>query len=502
MRIGIVVLVLISLLSAQDEVNEEIKHRLRPNMEHLYYEVPGDVENIGDMFTQGKFYGRFRFNSFGFKWKEELQSSTGKYLRKDHAIMAIGGSLIYKSAYLNGFGVGAGLYVTEALGTLPKNEAYLYKAGKGVLSRYDQLTDGDDGILSLAQAYLEYKYEKTRVKGGRQIFESFLTKSNDTKMIPNTFEGVTLVTKEIPQTVFKAAYLTGQKLRDHSEFHHVLAYGYVSGAPADAYTQYTENDDASMHIGLTLEALNAAGIDDRLVIFDAKNKSIENLTLFANYTTVPELLSYAMIQADYKFEAGAWTLIPGLRYMRQFDEGAGDVIGKDGASRRLIAVNYNDPNSLDAELFGARLDVVQHDIKLRFGYTKVADKADIIAPWRGFPTAGFTRAMSQYNWYANTKSYMMQVNFFQNNIMHLGNIVIFGRYVYQDFDDEKPGVQADSQVVTLDLMKGFGGESNMYLKLRYGHVWGDEDTPIAGTTDLFKADPSYDELRLELNYLF
>ncbi len=412
----------------------------------------------------------------------------------------MGGSLVYKSAYLNGFGMGAGLYVTEALGTLPKNEAYLYKAGKGVISRYDQLTDGKDGIISLAQAYLEYKYEKTKIKAGRQIFESFLTRSNDTKMIPNTFEGVTFVTKDISKTVFKAAYLTRQKLRDHSKFHHVLAYGYVSGAPADAYTQYRENDDASVHIGLTLEKLDTAGIEDRLVIFDAKNKSIENLILFANYTTVPELLSYAMIQADYKFEVGEWTLIPGLRYMRQFDEGAGELIGKDGASRRLISLGYTDPDSLDAELFGARLDLVQHDVKFRLGYTKIADKADIIAPWRGFPTAGFTRAMSQYNWYANTRSYMVQAEYNFNDFFY--NIGFLGRFVYQDFDDSKPGVQADSRVFTVDAMKGFGGTSNIYLKLRYGHVWGENDTPLIGIADTFKPDPSYDELRLEVNYLF
>jgi len=51
-------------------------------------------------------------------------------------------------------------------------------------------------------------------------------------------------------------------------------------------------------------------------------------------------------------------------------------------------------------------------------------------------------------------------------------------------------------------MKGFGGTSNIYMKLRYGHVWGEDDTPLVGTAGLFKADPSYDELRLEVNYLF
>jgi hypothetical protein len=74
---------------------------------------------------------------------------------------------------------------------------------------------------------------------------------------------------------------------------------------------------------------------------------------------------------------------------------------------------------------------------------------------------------------------------------------MLGRLVYQDFDDRKLGVQADSNVFTFDVMRGFDGTSNMYVKMRYGHAWGD---PQTGTVK--KLDPSYDELRLEINYLF
>jgi len=489
---GLVFLCLLTMmLYGQENGEHEIKHSLRTNMVHLYDDEPKDVENIGEMFAEGIFYGRVRFNSFGFRWGEEL-SIKDVPVRKNHAIAAIGGSLIYRSGYLYGFGIGAGLYVTEALGTLDRSEAYLYKAGKDTFSRYDRLTDGDSGILSLAQLYLEYKYEKTNMKIGRQIFESFLTKSNDTKMIPNTFEGVTLTSKDIPKTILKAAYLTRQKLRDHAVFHHVSAFAYDPDRPY--YYTYTENDDSAMHRGLTLEKLQTRGIDDRLIVVEAKNRSIENLTLYANYTAVPDLFSSAMIQADYVFDTGVWTFIPGIRYMQQFDNGAGEI---GGASRKglLLTRGYTRPESLDSWLLGVRLDIVQDELKLRLGYTKVADKGDIIAPWRGFPTAGFTRAMSQYNWDANTKSYMVQAEY---NIEHFfQNTGVLGRFVYEDFDDRKQAVQADTKVFTLDIMHGFGGSSNTYIKLRYGHVWGKRQEDIVR-----KLDPSNDELRLEMNYLF
>ena len=121
-------------------------------MLHLYDELPGEVDNISDMFSQGMFYKRLRFNSFGFRWGEEIQANDGTKLREDHAIAAIGGSVIYRSAYLNGFGIGAGFYTTSAAGTLDDSEAYLYKAGKGTISRYDFRTDGKVSINTLAQA--------------------------------------------------------------------------------------------------------------------------------------------------------------------------------------------------------------------------------------------------------------------------------------------------------------------------------------------------------------
>jgi len=483
--------VCMGIVSAQEDIHENIKHTLRPNMTHQYDEIPPSVDSFSDWFTEGDFYGRLRFNSFGFKWKEELEIN-GIDVRKDHAIAAIGGSLIYHSAYLNGFFFGGGLYATTSQGTLKREEAYLYKAGKDTFSRYDRLTDGTVGILSLAEAYMAYKVEHTEFKAGRQIFESFLTKSNDTKMIPNTFEGLTMVSRDLPHTVLKAAYLTKQKLRDHSEFHHIFAYGYEEGVP---YSAYTENDDSMMHVGITRMKLEERGIDDRLVIADLKNTGVENLTLSANYTAVPELLSSAMMQVDYAFEAGEWHIIPSVRYMQQFDNGAGEI---GGASRKGVTVGYRDPKSLDSWLLGVRVDVVQENLKFRAAYTRVADEGDIIAPWRGFPTGGFTRAMGQYNWYANTKTFMFQVDYETQDFY---NIRTVARFALQDFDDNKAAVQADSNVFTLDIMQGFDGTLNIYTKLRYAHVMGKDDTPIPGT-GLFKTDPSYDEVRLEINYLF
>ncbi|MEA1954671.1 MAG: OprD family outer membrane porin [Campylobacterota bacterium] len=468
------------------------KRVLKSNMIVDNQTLPKNANNFTELFTEGFFYGRLRFNSFGFQWDDELVSND-KVTRKDHAIAALGGSLLYKSAYLNGFAFTAGFYFSQAFGTLNDNEAYLYKAGKGALSRYKSMDDGQSGMASLAQVYLEYRHRYFEVKAGRLLFESFLTKSNDTKMIPNTFEGVTLETQNITDTKLKMAYLTKQKLRDHTEFHHVLAY--ADKLEDEESHQYTQNDDTAMHLGLTESKLATKGIDNKLIVLDVKNKSIDNLLLKMNYTAVPNLVSSMMIQADYKMMWNNLSVTPALRYMQQFDNGAGAI---GGANLKTNTVGYEDPNSLESWLLGLRVDVAQDAWKLRFGYTQVADEGDIVAPWRGFPTGGFTRMMAQYNWYANTKTYMLRADYDFDKAGLISKLKGFMRLGFQDFDNDKEGVQADSYVVTLDLLKEFESIPNLYMKFRMANVWGN----ALDNGTIQKLNPSYDEARLEFNYLF
>ena len=483
--------IFVAELHAAEKVDE--KCELKGNMQVVYKDTPQNVDSFANMFKEGMFYGRLRFNSFGFKWKDELKLNS-KTVRENHAIGGIGGSVIYKSAYLNGFAFTAGLYASVADGTLENSKAYLYKSGKGIISRYNMLNDGQSYMLSLAQAYLEYRHEMVSIKAGRLIFESFLTASNDTKMIPNTFEGLTLKSNYLKDSVVEMAYLTGQKLRDHTVFHHIFARGELSDG---VYGIYGENDDPGMHFGFTKRKLDEQGIKDRLIIIEGKNSSFENLTLRMNYTALPKLVSSAMIQADYKFDFGEFTLTPALRYMQQFDNGAGEI---GGANLKTITEGYTNPDSLDSWLLGARVDLKRDAFKMRFGYTKVADKADLIAPWRGFPTGGFTRAMSQYNWYANTKTYMLRVDYDFEKANIFPKLKAFMRYAIQDFDDDKPGVKyADSNVFTLDILKELESIPNFYIKFRMGHVVGNR---LIKDGKVIKLDPSYDEARFEINYLF
>ncbi|HHH51756.1 MAG TPA: outer membrane porin, OprD family, partial [Campylobacterales bacterium] len=210
---------LIALCLSSLSLAESLKRQLNANSTVTFLETPQEVENLAEVLTEGQFYGRFRLNVFSFDWDDEVEGKTG-----DHQTLGVGGSIHYKSAYLNGIGFTAGLYTSQNPWHMDEENLKYYKVGKGVLNRHDVATKNKYGMTNLAVAYLELKNEKNAVKIGRQIVESYLTKSNDIKMIPNTFEGITWASKELEGHKLWAGYLVKQKLRDHNDFHHLFAY--------------------------------------------------------------------------------------------------------------------------------------------------------------------------------------------------------------------------------------------------------------------------------------
>ncbi len=476
-----VIMILISTLYAK----VQIKRVLKSNMILVDKVVPKQVDSLLDLFSGGILYGRIRTNSFINK--PQIQTLN----RKNTWTTGFGGSLIYKTAYFKGFGATAGLYTSQNPWHVNKLELQYLKGNRGTLSRYNAFKSGNFNMSVLAQAYLEYKIKKSDIKIGRQIFESRLTASDDTKMIPNTFEGISYVGTNLLKTKIKLAYLTKQKLRDHAIFHDVLAY---NASNTTAYSQWSQNDDAAMLRGLTTAKLAKRGIKTRLIIAQINNKSIKNLRLMLNYTLVPQLVSSITLDAYYKINLpDQFAIIPGMRYMQQFDKGAG-VIG--GANLKNDSTDYINQRSVDGKLYGMRLDIRRDGFLGRFGYTYIANEADIIAPWRGYPTGGFTRNMAQYNWYANTKSYMLRLGY----NFHKLNVNTFARYVVQDFDNNKPGVPADHNAIEWDLIKTFPSIANLYLKLRVEYV--SYKSGIHDVLGKVKSAPSYGDYRFGINYLF
>lgn len=459
------------------------KRSLAGNRKLTYLVEPPEVETFGAMFEQGVAYGRFRSNFFGYEWEREIPG-----VQKDNAAMGVGGSLIFKTGRYRGFSLTAGFYGTSnPFYRMDRDEIGLLKAGKDVLSRHEVSRGGSYHFAVLGEGTLNYRNDGFLFRGGRQIFESVFTASNDTKMIPNTFDGITVESRTIPGTVIRAAWLSRQKLRDHTHSHDVLTFRNAEGE------SWANQDDAGVHRGLSYSNFAAAGQDteNTLWILTGKSGIGPSLTGELSGLLVPEVLSNVALEAEQSLKMGKWSFKPAVRLMVQMDEGGGAIGGASlsGNVDRASPGGYTSPESLEGRLFAIR-GVWEHPERLfRFhlGYTSVADKADLVAPWRAFPTGGYTRAMGQYNWRANTDSFMVQLNLDAGRLGWVRGLNSTLRYARMDFDETKG--YTDRSAIHVDFTQKFAALEGLEGRFRMAFV--DDD----GTT-------GYNEYRLEFNYLF
>ena len=462
------------------------KQRIQCNMTVKYKKRPPKVDEFTKVLSEGILYGRIRSNTFLFDGGPDDIS---------HYSTGIGGNLTYKSARYKGFSFTTGLYTSQNPNHIETDDLGKYRYGKDTFSRYAVATKGRDGMTALTENYVSYKKHRAELKVGRFLLESYLLKSHDTKMIPVAFEGANLQIRTFPHTNIQLAYINKMKLRDHEGFHRVLAY---NDDPSDPYAKWTGNDDGAMHRGLTYSKLDEKGIDDHILLFETKNRSIENTALKLSYTAVPKLVSALMLEGSYKFKLDNGLKIkPGLLYTHQFDNGAGEI---GGANLKTNTTGYQNPNSVENDILASRLDFIYGAGSVRVGYSSIGEGGDIIAPWHAQPTGGYSRQMSGMNWYANTETTMFRADYDFAKAGLIDGIHVMSRYTIQDFDDNKPGTTADSNIFTFDIVKRFKDNPNLMFKIRTAFV--KEDHKVSNLDGSFKKDPSYNAVRLEMNYLF
>lgn len=478
-KLGLFLAASLSLASALFAEDTQPKQALLSNYTLSYANDPKSVSNFADMFSDGEVYGRLRLNSFLYEWEKETAS------QDSHTITGLGGSLVYKSAALNNLSFGMGLYYSMAFFDENSNPEDRLKSGKDLVSRYNFFTNNDKTMAVLGQAYIDCTaLPKTDIRLGRQLVEAFYVKSNDTKMIPNTFDGVVIDNKAISQTSVKIAYLTKEKLRDHTSSHSILMY---DNSDTTAKSTWDGNDDVAMHQGLSYTNLKANDIatDAPLITGDINNKSIENLTIDASFYSVPKLLSQIMGELNYKIKYNGFSVAPGIRYIKQFDDEAGKV---GGAALDGTPTGYKNTDSLDSQMIAARI-VTSYDIyKLNLGYSKTFDEADLVTPWRAFPTAEYTRSMARTNWIANTQSYRAELNINPNKSNIYKSVVTQLSVFHSDADESKG--QYDENYYYAGFTQNVPAMLELQYRVRFGYA------------DTEKKDADNLDARLELNYLF
>ncbi|WP_295054314.1 OprD family outer membrane porin, partial [Sulfuricurvum sp.] len=267
-----------------------------------------------------------------------------------------------------------------------------------------------------------------------------------------------------------------------------------------------------------------------VVVLGAKNKSIDSLELQAWGMHWNDIVDQGMLEANYKLKFGDVGLTLGARYMQQFDKGAGDIITpKDGTSPYATgAVTSTSPsggtskvqlkgdsdNNVDTYMYALRAVTNYGPAKLLLAYSHTGSDGDLIAPWRGFPTDGYTRSMTQTDWNANTKSYKAQFDYDFNAVVQGLSALV--SYSYYNRDTTKVGYQGqtdryygngDTHQWNIDAKYAVPAVKGLELKTRYMVQNNDIVRTIAGNTTAGASegignDTSNNELRVEVNYLF
>lgn len=468
---------------------------LKPSSIVEYLKTPGEVQTLQEWISQGKLYGRLRSNAF---WYEYDNINSG--LTQDHSKVGFGGNLTYKTPFYHGFGATAGFY-----GAIPFGDDNLFtnttlNYTKTAKDLYRTSSDGSENSIGvLAVAYGEYKDKYNDLMIGRQIIDTALLASNDAKMIPNTFEAAMLKNTFFDKTTIQIGYITAQKLRDHQNFHSIIAY-----------EKLNENDDASINKGLSVSNLEKMGKDTHpeMLLVSIENKSIPNLRLYGEYGIISGYFSTLLIDLSYGYEIGSgFKLTPSFRYITQCDDGAGAVggaalsgaFGVDKKPSSKALNSYTNPNSVDGSMTAAKVTLTKGAGQLAFGYSETADKADIINPWRAFPSGGYTRAMAQNTWYANTDSWMIALTYDFDKEGRIPGLYTYFAYSYIDIDDSKSNAltlaSTDRHAIHFDAVQTFKSFPNTEFKFRFGAA-------DAKSYSIGNLNDSYQEYRFEINYLF
>ena len=478
------------------------------------------ADDLASAFKEGKLDGRIRINSISTNWNDNKDwdktpagAFTGNKSDLDSQGTAVGGSLIYQTAPLYGISAGAGFYTTQSLGIFtdddngatsnhPKNTTAsdLFSRGPGTTTNFGT------GYSVLAQSYLQYEIAKSKLKGGRFLMTNPWINPNDTKMIPLAVEGASLVSNDIANTMIQLDYADQVKERGMTYFGNMADTGDTPDAIKNYYrTHYT------IAGGSNGKHDTAPGV----AILGAKNKSINSLELQAWFMEWQDIVNEGMLEANYALPAGDVILSFGARYMQQWDTGAGDIIKpKSGGIYDTTAVKLkgDSNNKVDTSLYALRAAATYGPAKLMLAYSHTDKGGDIIAPWRAFPTDGYTRSMTQTDWNANTKSYKAQLDYDLKQVSKGVSAML--SYSFYDRDITKVPYQActdryynngDTRQWNFDVKYDMPAVKGLELKVRT--MWQQNQVyKLNGTTTasqgLANNDTSNRELRLEANYKF
>ena len=129
----------------------------------------------------------------------------------DQEDFAVGGKMRLETGDISGVSAGLSVYTAQGMGLNDDDKAVYNLLAKDENGNHDSYT-------ALGEAYLLGKFGETTVQIGRQEMHTPWIDLYDIRMTPQSFQGVTVINKNIPGLQFIAAHVTKMKKRTETSF--------------------------------------------------------------------------------------------------------------------------------------------------------------------------------------------------------------------------------------------------------------------------------------------
>ena len=275
---------------------------------------------------------------------------------------------------------------------------------------------GSGAVLS--EAYLGYKMKNTNIKIGRQFISTPLVNGSGSRMIKESFEGVTVVNTDIPNTTVVAGFV--QKLQTRTD---------GAGNVAD-FEKLTNGEDA-----YTL-----------LVV----NKSIPGLTLTGQWVQLTDEWNDYYVEAAYAGKATSFTY---------------------GLAANYLATDYDASGVDTGQMYGVKASVGVENFNAYVAYSQITDDNAVKQGLGKGAQPNFVKGY-QYTtgtYTSDTTGYSIDANY---NFKNIG-LLLGARYTDLDVDSS---VNDDRSYTDIYAVYNFSGAlKGLSADLSYSDMGKDVD---------------------------
>lgn len=292
--------------------------------------------------------------------------------KTDQRSSALGGGLnITTRPFLGGFGLGLSAYHASALETFPAGDK----------AQETTLMGANTSLTVIGQAYAQFARDGVLVRAGRQIIETPWMGPRDSRMIPNTFEGLWASFTPIHGLDLMATRVTKFKSRTSDGFYKDNLY-YPTGYEGD--TQYGTTTVFPKKVTNLPEAPGATALGARYAMGSARAQ--------VWYYDFIDFARTTYVEGGYRFGGKRDPVVPYVdaQWMRQT---GGSTL------QTYKATLFGKGGPVDANLWGLRGGVKFDGNDVSLAYNNLADRPNafgggaIVSPYGDY-TAMYAAVMT------------------------------------------------------------------------------------------------------------